>query len=108
MKFIIYRKSVMMNLIEKIIILIGKIITTILILIGSMLFFFIVGLMIYELSGKSNLGLIITVFLLIIGLILGIQIAKKSNQIGYITFISKVSSTNELDDPKKVKEYYQE
>lgn len=98
----------MMNLIEKIITLIGKIITTILILAGSILFFLIIGLMIYELSGKSTLGLIITVVLAIIGLIMGIQIAKKSNQIGYVTFISKVSSTNELDDPEKVKEYYQE
>ena len=97
-----------MNLIKKIIILIGKIVTTILILVGSMLFFIIIGLMIYELTGKSTLGLIILVIFATIGLIIGIQIARKSNQIGYVTFISKVSSTNELDEPEKVKEYYQE
>jgi len=98
----------MMNLIEKIITVIGKIMTTTLILIGTVIFCLIIGLMIYELTEKSNLGLLITVVLTIIGLIVGIQIAKKANQIGYITFISKVSSTNELDATEKVKEYYQE
>ena len=95
-----------MRFLGKLIVFLGTLITTILIIVGTLIFFLIIGYTIFEMTGKSNLGIGVLCILLFIGLVLGIRIAMMSNRIGFIKFISKVSATNEMDDPEKVDNHY--
>ena len=92
--------------IEKTAITLGKIITTIYILLAFTLGGGIIGVIAYELIGNVELKMPALLVCIGLGLAAGIFAASDALRMGFFNFITKLSATNELDDPELVEEFY--